>query len=86
MELTLAPRNSAQQKHFRSLDLRISWTKPLRIGTFEASLEIKNAFNSDNECCRSYQIAQDAGGRSSLIESSRDWLPVTPILGVRWRR
>ena len=86
VELTLAPRNSAQQKHFRSLDLRISWTKPLRIGTFEASLEVKNAFNSDNECCRSYQIAQDAGGRSSLIESSRDWLPVTPILGVRWRR
>ena len=86
LSLSLAPRNSAQQKHFRSLDLRISWTKPLRVGSFEATLEVKNAFNSDNECCRSYQITQDAGGRSSLIESSRDWLPVTPILGVRWRR
>ncbi len=84
--LTLAPRNSGQQKHFRSLDLRISWTKPLAVGSFEATLEVKNAFNSDNECCRSYQIAQNTDGRSSLIESSRDWLPITPILGVRWRR
>ena len=84
--LALAPRNSAQQQHYRSLDLRLSWTKPLRVGRVEVTLEVKNAFNADNECCRSYAVSTDAGGRASLIESSRDWLPVTPLIGVKWRR
>ncbi len=82
--LSLGQRNGMRQKNFRSLNLRVSWSHPLPRGTLEASLELRNAFNSDNECCRSYQVAQ-VNGRSTLVESSRDWLPVTPLLGVRWR-
>lgn len=86
VSLTLAPRNSALQENYRSLDLRISWTRPLRVGSLEATLEIKNALNSGNECCRSYAVQRDDGGVSTLVENSRDWLPFTPILGVKWRR
>jgi hypothetical protein len=84
-QLSLGPRNSVRAKNYRSVDLRVSWSHPLLRGTFEATLELRNAFNSDNECCRSYQVMSGANGRSMLMESSRDWLPVTPLLGVRWR-
>jgi len=82
--LRLGARNSLRQEAFRSVDLRLAWTHPLLRGEFEASLELRNAFNSDNECCRNYQVV-NVNGRSTLVENARNWLPVTPILGVRWR-
>ncbi len=85
VELSLGGRNAERQRHFRSLDLRLSWETALPRGTLEASLEVRNAFNSDNECCRNFQVLTGADGRSQLVETSRDWLPVTPILGIRWR-
>lgn len=84
VELWLGARNSLRQEAFRSVDLRLAWTHPLLRGEFEASLELRNTFNADNECCRNYQVVS-ADGRSTLVESTRNWLPVTPILGVRWR-
>lgn len=77
-------RNSLRYRAFQSVDLRIGWVYPLLRGELEASFELRNAFNSDNQCCRDFQIV-NPNGNSTLQETPRDWLPVTPLLGVRWR-
>jgi hypothetical protein len=83
--LALGPRNSARHVSFQTLDLRASWSTPLRHGSLEASLELKNALNADNECCRTFQVVRAPNGSAMLIEKTRDWLRLLPLIGIRWR-
>jgi TonB-dependent Receptor Plug Domain len=84
--LQLAPRNSARWRNFRSLDLYAVWQHPLGHGTLEATVELRNALNADNPCCREYQVSTDMAGNSTLTQNTQEWLPLTPIIGIRWKR
>lgn len=84
VKLEPGARNSLRYRAFQSMDLRIGWVHPLLRGELEASFELRNAFNSYNECCRDYEV-ESANGSSTLQLTPQAWLPVTPLLSVRWR-
>jgi hypothetical protein len=58
---------------------------PLRWGSLQVALEIRNALDHDNECCSKYDVITMPDGSSALEEQRRSWVGVVPLLSVRWR-
>jgi hypothetical protein len=79
---SLGVRNSDRYADFFSLDLRATYTLPLRIGDLEFHAEVINLTNRKNPCCREVDVAD--GGSSYRIDE-KGWLGIAPILGVDWR-
>jgi len=79
---TLGARNSDRFADYFSLDLRASYTLPLRIGELEFHAEVMNLTNRENLCCREFELAGDG---SSYRIDEKGWLGIAPILGLDWR-
>lgn len=77
--LVLGARNTARWQDFYTLDLRGSWTWPLRNGDFSAVLDVTNATNRHNECCL---ILRDESGLSADVDH---WLPALVNIGFTYR-
>jgi len=83
--LAYGPRNSARYSQFMSLDLRASYEWPFARGTLQASVEVRNAFNRGNPCCRTLTVETEPDGTNLLEIETGNGLGMTPIIGVRWR-
>lgn len=83
--LAYGPRSSAHYSSFTSLDVRATYEWPLSRGTLEAAIEVRNAFNHANNCCRTLAVDAEQDGSSQLEIEKENWLGLTPIFGVRWR-
>jgi len=84
--VALAARNSARLPAFMSLDLRLSWERPLAGGVFQASVELNDVTDSRTVCCHSYSLAGQPDGSTRLLDTPGYWLGFAPLLQLRWHR
>ena len=80
--LQLDARNSRRWSDYITLDLRGSWTWIFDSGDLSAVLDLTNATNRRNECCRILGMNENAPLLTSEVE---DWLPAIINLGFTWR-
>lgn len=78
--LELEPRNSAQWPDYFTLDVRAEWSRPLRIGSLRAYVELINVTGRENTCCVRYQNVDGA-----LQTRTTGWLPRYGLIGVTWQ-
>lgn len=78
------PRNELRHSTFSSLDFRVSRTFDVRRGSLMAFIEVSNALNRKNACCRDWDIIEDDAGNIELEHSYDYWLPLLPAIGVLW--
>ncbi len=81
---TLTPRNSERLDTFASLDLRGNWQRSFRPGNLTVSLELSNALDRDNPCCRDLLLSEDGSGNVQMATRQLHWLPLLPALSVLW--
>jgi outer membrane receptor protein involved in Fe transport len=82
-ELALEPRNSLAYPRVVSVDLRATWTWPLRASALHFYADIGNAGNRQTPCCTSYSLRQD-NGSWSLSRDYDSTFPRYVLLGVNW--
>ncbi len=82
--LRLAARNAAAWEPFRSLDLRATWSTPIRLGALRFYGEVNNATDQANGCCEAVSVQRAAGGAVSLQRRESAWLPRYALVGVTW--
>src|SRR6185503_6204020 len=58
-EVLIGERNSDRWRDFYTLDLRASYTWPMRYADFTIVLEATNATNRKNDCCASLHATDD---------------------------
>jgi outer membrane receptor protein involved in Fe transport len=81
-DLQLGPRNSERWPDFFSLDVRASWSYPMRWGELRFLGEVLNATDAATICCAVYT----AQGTAPLLSRSlQDGLPRTYYLGLTWK-
>ncbi len=80
----LASRNAAAWDPFLSLDLRATWTRPVRRGALRFYGEVINATDRANGCCESVSVLRAPNGAASLQRRESDWLPRYALVGVTW--
>jgi hypothetical protein len=78
-------RNQLNYSTFGTLDMRVRYTTPVRKGKLSYFFELSNATNRNNECCVDFDV-DTSSANSPLLELERkNWLPLTPALGVLWQ-
>ncbi len=80
----LASRNAAAWDPFLSLDLRATWTMPVRRGALRFYGEIINATDRANGCCEAVSVLRAPNGAASLQQRESGWLPRYALVGVSW--
>jgi outer membrane receptor protein involved in Fe transport len=82
--LQVDARNSRRWGDYITLDLRGSWTWIYDSGDLTAVLDLTNATNRRNECCRILEMDESASVLTSEVDN---WLPAIINIGVtyRWR-
>ncbi len=81
--LVLAPRNSLAYPRVVSVDLRATWTLPLRASALHFYADIGNAANRQTPCCTNYALEETAGVWS-LHRDYDSTFPRYVLLGVNW--
>jgi outer membrane cobalamin receptor len=81
----LGPRNSQRFGNYASLDLMVRYRVPWGPGTLESYLEVHNALDRQNECCRSFNVQAEPDATRSIDVETESWLGIVPIVGVDWR-
>lgn len=82
-ELELLPRNGLAYPRVITIDLRATWSWPLRASTLHFYADVGNAGNRRTPCCTSYELV-DSGGAWSLDREYDSALPRYVLLGVNW--
>jgi len=82
-ELELLPRNGLTYPRTLSLDLRATWTLPLRASALHFYADMGNAGNRRTPCCTEYRLVDDAGAWSLRREYDSTF-PRYVLLGVNW--
>jgi hypothetical protein len=80
---TVGTRNGTRWPWFRSLDLHLSYTLPLRTGALVAALDVANALNTRNRCCAELRAGATSLSDGIAIEPLT-WIQRVPSLGIRW--
>jgi outer membrane receptor for ferrienterochelin and colicin len=80
----LTPRNAEAWPAYLSLDLRSTWTRPIRWGALQVFGEVDNATNHDNLCCSTYRLSASSIGTVPSPENT-GWLPRLYLVGVTWQ-
>ncbi|MBT8085795.1 MAG: TonB-dependent receptor [Woeseia sp.] len=83
-ELIFSERNRQNFRAFATLDLRLAYRSPLRIGELTAFFELSNATNRRNSCCVDFNLEDDIGPRPVLTQRDEYWFPLLPAIGVLW--
>jgi outer membrane receptor protein involved in Fe transport len=82
-ELELAPRNSLAYPRLVSVDLRATWTWPLRASALHFYADMGNAGNRRTPCCTGYTLRPENDGWS-LSQDYDSTFPRYLLLGVNW--
>ncbi|HYM33873.1 MAG TPA: hypothetical protein VET48_00685 [Steroidobacteraceae bacterium] len=82
---TLGSRNSERFNDFVSLDLRSQYQVPIGSTVLQMFVEVHNALNRANACCRQVNVAQLPDGSYSISVRQKTWLSLVPIAGIDWR-
>jgi hypothetical protein len=82
-ELAMEPRNSLAYPRVVSVDLRATWTWPLRASALHFYADIGNAGNRQTPCCTGYSLSQE-NGAWSLTQDYDSTFPRYVLLGVNW--
>jgi hypothetical protein len=82
---TLGPRNSARFGDFASLDLRTQYQVPLGRTILQMYVEILNAFNRGNDCCRQLSVVEASDGHLQILVKQKSWLSLVPLAGIDYR-
>ena len=79
--LMLNDRNQSVQKDFYQINLNLKKSWQNQIGNWQFEMQLINALNSDNPCCRNYELED-----SSLVFEEKNNLPIVPNLrlGLSW--
>lgn len=80
----LGARNSQRFADFFSLELRAQYTLPIRTARMELFMELRNAFNHRNECCRDLSVTI-SNGTPRILATRDTTLPLLPIAGFNLR-
>ena len=80
----LAARNATAWDPFLSLDLRATWSTPIRWGALRFYGEVNNATDSANGCCEAVSVLRTPVGVASLQRRESGWLPRYALVGVTW--
>ncbi len=75
----LGARNTQRYNDFASLELRAQYTVPMRSAELQVFLELRNALNRHNECCR--ELTVDNGGTPIISIENQAALSLIPIVG-----
>ncbi len=78
-------RNQMNYKYFATLDFRVRYTQPVRVGKLTYFFELSNAENRRNECCIDFDVDIDDPNQPVFELETKYWLPLTPGLGVLWQ-
>jgi hypothetical protein len=81
----LGPRNSQRFGDFASLDLRTQYQVPLGQTSLQVFLEIRNALNRANDCCRQLSVVEAPDGTLHILDKQKSWLSLVPIAGIDYR-
>jgi TonB dependent receptor len=76
----LSARNSQRFRDFASLELRVQYTRPLYAAQLQLFLELRNALNRENDCCRE-AVLTDSNGTPRISIENQAGLPLLPLLG-----
>ena len=77
---SLGERNSARYASYFAIDLRAQYTLPMRDSQLQTFLELRNATDHDNSCCRDVDI-----DNNQINIETIGALRLIPIAGVTWR-
>jgi outer membrane receptor protein involved in Fe transport len=82
--LRIEARNARRWSDYITLDLRGSWTWIYDSGDLTTVLDVTNATNRRNDCCRILEMDESAAALTSNVEN---WLPTIVNIGFtyRWR-
>lgn len=84
-ELGFGLLNSDRLSDFTSLNLRAARGIDVTIGELDVFVELTNALNQENVCCRDYDLDELDNGMLALTSSDELWLSLLPAAGVLWR-
>ncbi|MGB5247667.1 MAG: hypothetical protein WBN34_14035, partial [Woeseia sp.] len=77
-------RNQQNFRAFMTLDLRVAYRSPVRIGELTTFFELSNATNRRNSCCVDFNLEEDSGPQPYLTLRDEYWFPLLPAIGVLW--
>lgn len=77
---TLGSRNSQRFSDFASIELRAQYSIPVRAAQLQLFLELRNALDRSNECCREVTIDTTSGTPSIAVNNAAA-LSLIPIAG-----
>ena len=78
-------RNRQSYGTFATLDMRVRYTTPVKVGKLTYFFELSNATNRKNECCVDFDVDTDIPNQPVFELEKKFWLPLTPALGVLWQ-
>ena len=78
-------RNRQSYRTFATLDMRVRYTTPVKVGKITYFFELSNATNRKNECCVDFDVDTDIPNQPVFELEKKYWLPLTPALGVLWQ-
>ncbi|MEO1595072.1 MAG: TonB-dependent receptor [Pseudomonadota bacterium] len=83
--LELADYNRDRLGGFSSLNMRAQRRVQVPIGELDLFVEVSNAANARNPCCRDYDVERNEDEVPFLDISEDNWLGVFPAAGILWR-
>jgi hypothetical protein len=83
--ISITDRNLSRYTFFGTLDMRVRYTAPAKIGELTYFFELSNATNRENPCCVDFDVSFDAAGFPVLEQETKYWLPLLPAVGVLWQ-
>ena len=78
-------RNRSNYNTFATLDMRLRYRMPVRIGELTFFVEASNATNRENQCCVDFDVDTDTTDMPILLLEHDYWLPLIPAVGVLWQ-
>ena len=83
-QLALLALNERKWPAYFSLDSRVTWVHPIRVGALELFGEVDNLTNHANPCCVDVQFAGNTS-RPLLERTTSVWLPRFALVGATWK-
>jgi hypothetical protein len=83
--VSFSPRNQDRYSYFASLDMRVQYVAPVKVGKLIYFFDVTNAANRENECCIDFDLDTSIPTSPILQPETTNWLPLTPAIGVLWQ-